>query len=201
MPANKVEIFNGTLFKIGHTKSVNNVSEATNEARNCNKIYDKYREVILTLANWGFAKTFRVLAETANEPPTGWLYEYAYPSDCLRIIEIARTAPTDPKIPFTKGHTYDSTTGQQKAVIWTNQEAASLIFIRNVTSEALFTPMYTQALEHRMAVDLAQVMAKKPNVAKDQMSWFQWALNEAVRLNEIEAEDQPQPDANWISER
>ena len=61
--------------------------------------------------------------------------------------------------------------------------------------------MFVQTLEHRMGVDLAKVMAKKTDVAKEQMNWFQWALNEAVRLNEIESEDQPQPDANWITER
>lgn len=201
MAANKVEIYNGALFKIGHTKSIENVSEATNEARNCNKIYDRHRESILSMANWGFAKTFKTLAQTAGTPPVGWEYEYQYPSDCLRVIEIAKTAPTDPKIPFTSGHTYDSSTGQQKRVIWTNHPSAQLVFIRDVTNEGLFTPMFVQTLEHRMGVDLAKVMAKKTDVAKEQMNWFQWALNEAVRLNEIESEDQPQPDANWITER
>lgn len=201
MSANRAEIYTGALFNIGHAKGVDNPSENTNEAKNCNKIYDKHRKSILSMANWGFAKVFRTLAQTANTPPTGWEYEYAYPSDCLRVIEIAKTAPTDPKIPFTSGHTYDSTTGQQKRVIWTNHPNAVLVFVRDVTNEGLFSPMFTQTLQHRMSVDLAKVMAKKTDVAKEQMNWFQWSMNEAVRLNEIESEDQPQPDADWIRDR
>lgn len=197
MAGSKTEIFNNALFFMGHTRKVNTPTEDTPEAANCRFIYDTHRRALLTLAKWSFAKTILTLAPTGNKV-TGWAYEYTYPTDCLKALEIAKSNKNDPDIPFQAGSTIDYNTGVQKRVIWTNQEAAQLVFMRDVTVTGFFTPMFDQALAYRMSVDLGRVMATRESTAKEMWSLFLWSLAEAIRQGEAEAMDEPMPDAPWI---
>lgn len=199
----KEDIYNGMLFEIGHTKRVNNANESSIEAQNCGAVYDRHRRTILSMGRWKFAKVEKTLTQTGNTPPTGFAYEYNYPNDCITALSISKPAKTDPKIPFTVGSIYapGETGGTEKRVIWTNEPNAKLWMIRNVENTALFSPSFAQALIARGASDLAVVMAKSQKTSSQKMGEFQFWLNQAINIGEIEAEDEPEQDAPWILDR
>lgn len=200
MSTSKNDIFNLSIFQIGHTKTIFDPDENSPEAAHCRKIYDQHRRAILSMAKWSFAKTVTPLALTANTP-NGWSYEYQYPSGCLKALEIAKTNPYDAPIPFQAGSTYDSVNNVNNRVIWTNWEGASLVHIRDLEDTTKFTPMFVQTLANRMSSDLARVLAKKDTLAGQMFQMYQLSFNDAVRMGEVEAEDVPQNDAAWILDR
>jgi hypothetical protein len=200
MANTKVDVYNLTLFNIGHTRRVASPTEDSIERQNCEAIYEQKKQSLLAMANWGFAKTEVALSLT-GETPTGWAYEYYYPQGCLKAIEIARASREQDPIPFQRALRYNAATGAEDAVIWTNEADASLIFIRDVQNVKVMTTKFIDALSHYMGIDLARVMAKQKQVVDDMKSLFTYHLAEAIRMGEAEAEDEQELDAEWIRDR
>jgi len=200
MATSKVEVYNITLFNIGHTKRVTSPTENSIERTNCESCYEQKKQGLLSMANWGFAKSEVALSLTGFAP-SGWQYEYHYPANCLKAIEISRSNKAQDPIPFQRGLRIDEATQQETAVIWTNEANAKLFYIRNVQSVAVMTPKFIDALSHYMGIDLARVMAKQKQVVDDMKSMFTYHMSEAIRMGEAEAEDEKALDAEWILDR
>lgn len=199
----KEDLYNAMLFEVGHTKRVNNANEQTPEALNCGYCFDRHRRTLLSMGRWKFAKVERKLTQTGNTPPTGWAYEYNYPTDCLTALEISRAAKTDQKIPFTVGAIYipGENGATEKRVIWTNQPDALMWFIRNVENTTMFSATFAQTLVSRCAADLALVFTKDSKLSNTKLQQFQFYWNQAVDTGEIEAEDEPEQAPDWIIDR
>jgi len=200
MATDKVEIYNQALFNIGHAKRVISPTENTTERLNCEAVYEPRKRALLAMAKWSFAKTEVALSLTGFTP-TGWEYEYFYPQGCLKALEIARASVQEKPIPFQTALRYDDTTGQETRVVWTNEAEASLLFLRNVQSPTVFTPSFDTALASFMSVDLSRVMTKSSKTPSEMFQLFQFHFQQAVLAGEAEAVEEPQPDAEWISNR
>jgi len=198
--ATQVDIYNRAWFEIGHTRKVNAITDGTPEANDCNTIYDGDREQLLSRGRWGFAKDVFTLALTLRTPK-GWAFEYYYPLTCLTALEIARDNVRDKKIPFQVGSYYDAATNVEKKVIWTNHEFASLVGIRNIKNPLMFSPMFTAALVSTMAAKLSLTKAKDTKLSAQKMKEAMYYFSEAVRVGEVEAEDEETQDPNWITDR
>jgi len=199
MAQSKLDIYNFSLFQIGHTRTVNSPTENTIERKHCDAVYNQHRRAILESSKWAFAKTFIKLSLTGNVTPDGRL-EYHYPIECLKALEIVRSSPRVPKIPFMTGSIRDIETNEERRVIWTNAPDAVLLCIRDVTLPSMFTSNFTQALSYRMGVDLATVLAKNSSKSNDMFKLYQWAMDQAILSGEVEAEDEPERDAEWIEQ-
>lgn len=100
------DIANRSLSSIGTRSQIVDLSEDSNEARQCKLLLEPLRDELLRMAPWNCAFNFQTLAlicaapgtpenPTAGtdtwqkgQPPPPWSYEYAYPSDCLRAVYI-----------------------------------------------------------------------------------------------------------------
>ena len=200
MANTKVEVYNLALFNIGHTKRVASPTEDSIERQNCEAIYEQKKKSLLSISNWGFAKTEVALSLTGHTQ-TGWLYEYYYPNGCIKAIEIARASREQDPIPFQIGLRYDQATGAENRVILTNEANATLIYIRDVQSVSVMTPKFIDTLSHDMGIDLGRVMSKQKQVVDDMKSLFMYHLSEAIRMGEAEAKDEKELDAEWIRDR
>ena len=199
MATEKTDVYNLGLIHIGHTKRVTSPTEKTTERRNCEAVYDPYRKALLTMAKWGFGTVSQTLTLTGNTP-TGYDYEYVYPTGCLKALEIARASAQLPKIPFKAGSIIDSD-GDHQRVIWTNKEDASLIFIYDVEDVKMFTPLFNLTLAHYMGVTLSRLMAKSTKTPTEMFQLAQYYYNQAIISGEVEAEDFELPEPDWITDR
>jgi hypothetical protein len=107
-------------------------------------------------------------------PPPGWNYEYAYPGDCLQARKMlqnyalaqASGVPifpnqliglqdfwTAPGQKFAVGTDLD-TTGNQISVILGNIDQAILSYTRDITVEALWDPLFQEAVVGALAAKL-----------------------------------------------
>ena len=94
----QIDLCNAALSNVGTRSTITSLTEVSNEARNCSIHWDFARRAILRSHNWSFAKkqitAALICAQTGTPenpngsaplPPWPWLYEYAWPQDCLRM--------------------------------------------------------------------------------------------------------------------
>lgn len=199
MANTKLDVYNLTLFYFGHARRIEDPTETSTENRILTSVYDQGKESLLTMAKWGFTKSFVQLTLT-EYTPTGWLYEYLYPQGCLKAIEIAKANKNQKPIPFQTGLRYVASPESEKKVILTNEPNAELIFTRNIQNVAMMTPTFVQTLAYYLAIPASRVLAKDKGVTQDMIQMFQFHFNQAIIAGEAEAQDEPHPDATWITE-
>ncbi|HEV2674157.1 MAG TPA: hypothetical protein VGV37_06405 [Aliidongia sp.] len=105
------DIINNALVKIGHQQQLGSLWDGSDEAQKALAIYGQTRDQLLRTGDWDFAR--RDISVTATKtapqipggygyiPPTLWdptvnpplpfLFQYAYPDNCLKVRSIRPT--------------------------------------------------------------------------------------------------------------
>lgn len=117
------DIINQSLDAAGIDFSIGDPEEGTVPAQKALRAYGQCRDQLLRGANWDFARKTAPLVMLADATgqtpnvgslvPVPWIYEYAYPNDCMKIRFIPwnplQTAPVPysniqiPNVPLTSG--------------------------------------------------------------------------------------------------
>ena len=157
--ASKIEIYNMALMHVGSTSKVASVDEQSMEAIACGTFYPTALDALLAYksADWGFATKSVVLADIGN-PPTNWMFRYAYPNDCVRAVGIVIPGTRNPmqgqEIP------YDLHQGDSSLTIVTDQPEAELLYIaRGLPAERL-PSTFVMALSYQLAGLIATPLKK-----------------------------------------
>lgn len=190
--ASKIEIYNMALFHIGSTSKVASVDEQSLEAIVCSTFYPTALDALLSYksADWGFATKNVKLADLGN-PPTNWLYQYAYPNDCVRAIRIVIPGVRNPiqgtEIP------YDLQQGDSSLTIVTDMPEAELLYIaRGLPAERLpssFIMAMTYQLAALIAVPLKKDLATSQVLMQMAEQYTQVAM--AASLNQQQPDNPP----------
>ena len=110
--ASPVDICNRALGEIGARTNVNAFTDPTPAAQACQLYYDSMRQMLLRTAPWNFARkqvNLSLLKDaTSGTCPFPWMFEYLYPSDCLKFRYMLQM-PNG--WPFTAGATTPPQTG------------------------------------------------------------------------------------------
>lgn len=184
----EVEICNRALDKVGTRSTIASLTEASNEAKICNRLYAPTRDETLGMAFWNFARKTANLSLLKSAPgtitnpnPSGWtgvwsddfpappwLFEYAYPSDCLQMRYITPQLNTGvggasvfgsvvTAIPQWIGTpalfiiATDLVASNQASVILTNEYQAIGTYTLRITNPNLFGAQFTEALASALA--------------------------------------------------
>lgn len=100
------DIVNAALARIGYKRRIGSIFEGSEPAKLALDIYGQTRDTLLRNGEWGFARRDITLTLIKSAPaggyipgvttwsnaypPLPWPYEYAYPSDCLKVRSIRR---------------------------------------------------------------------------------------------------------------
>ena len=89
MSLTDVEICNRALRKFGH-KTISNLDEQSQEARDCKLIYNPTRKKLLRAANWNFARKRAKLnrVQLSANDISRYRFNYALPPKCLYVRNI-----------------------------------------------------------------------------------------------------------------
>lgn len=157
------DIGNRALSRLGTRATISSLTENSAEARAINTWFAPTRDAILRARNWNFAKVTAALA-LSGTAPTRWTYSYAFPSDCLRFIEIDRGAvvsiATTPLLGFEIGS--DGT----NRFIWTDVQEAVGVYLQRVTDLSRADPEFLNALVDALAAAIAFPITQKRDVAQ-----------------------------------
>jgi hypothetical protein len=192
-------VCNRALAAIGTRSTITSMAEASQEARNCLMLYTPTRDMLLRSAHWNFARKTAQLTLLKAAPGTPeftdptvsatwipsypsppWLYEYAYPADCLKARFIVpsiitgwigpvpiTTAPiggsplanyTGPYARFLIGTSQDGA-GNQRTVVLTNQAQAILVYTGGIENPDLWDPQFQEAVVAALASRLVMPLS------------------------------------------
>jgi hypothetical protein len=175
-----VQICNLALDSIGTRSTIASLQENSKEARACARQYLPTLEAVLSAAHWNFARKQVALAllkdGTKNPPdavPQPWVYEYAWPADCVRarfIMPLLQgnpgVVPGSQALPFWMGPPVRwlvssdvDAQGNAIKVILTNQGNAQLVYTTLITNTLMFDGQFVRAfanyLGHLLAIPLS----------------------------------------------
>ena len=171
------DVVNNALVRIGHPLRVGSLYDGSTAAKRALDVYGQTRDQLLRDLTPGFAQRDTALTLLKSAPPDGYvppntwstayppqpfIYEYAYPGDCLRVGAlksgigvIPRPLPT-PKVYRVQN---DNSLAPPQKVILCYVGSAILTYIGRVTDpttwEAAFAESLCAALSRRLSVALA----------------------------------------------
>src|SRR6185312_15471925 len=176
---NSVEdIVNQALDCTKYPLRIGSIWEGSEASSNALDIYGQTRDALLRERDWGFAKRDISLTLIKSAPPGGynpvtpwnptdypqtpWLYEYAYPGDCLKLRAIKRAPTFIPDFaPDTELWQIASDSTQpagQTRVILANAPQAIGVYTARVTDMTQWEPSFTEELIATLGRKLAQAL-------------------------------------------
>jgi hypothetical protein len=170
------DAINVSLRRIGYKLRVASLYDGSKAARSALDIYAQTRDEILRQNDWTFAERniAMVLLKQAPAggyipplvwssvyPPLPWLFEYAYPNDCLKVRAVKPVPIFVPEFdpqPCVYGVENDNSLNPPAKVITCNVPNAVLVYTGQVTDpatwEADFVEEFCAALGRRLATGL-----------------------------------------------
>lgn len=161
----KTNICNIALRRV-RTDTIDDFDTDTSEqANDCRLFYDIQRRKLLRQFDWNFTKRTRALTLKSTQPDE-WTYAYDYPNECLKaqyIIPpessrnvVTTTGISTPRLQFDRipfEIINDASDGEKMIV--TDYQDAYLAYTYDASDETLFDPLFEDALEWFLAIDLA----------------------------------------------
>lgn len=201
-----VAICNLAIRLVGSGKLIQNITDPSNEAMNCQTFYYLLRDKVLRAFPWPFATKFAQLGLVNQYPTPEWGYAYRVPSDCLAIRRIwsgKRNDDRNSQTPYREGQ--DS----QGKLIYTDmpnqpQSAPNPVLAWDVEytfqayNTGLWDPDFCDALSLALAVKLAPALGKGDKMKL--VERLEQAYETALAKARASAANEEQPDRRPESE-
>lgn len=170
--------------------------------------YEPTRDWLLRKHEWTFAMARAELARLAEEPAFGWLYQYQLPvkPKTLRVTELVEVNQYNFQGNFIGPNSYGSQREEISASyeiegdkLLTNQETASIKYVRKITDPTIFDSMFVMTLAHALAyVSCFDITG---SIEKRGQLWnaFQAQANEAMGQSSKERFRTPDHNRSWIT--
>lgn len=181
-----VSICNLALSNIG-AKNINDLAEASTEARACKQFYEITRDMMLQAYPWRFAGKTQSLAELTNDKPGAWGYAYQRPTDCLKVRWIrAQYSDADLSLQTLQeeiANPYEI----EGETIYCSLSPAFLRYTFKLSDPTKYPPLFVEALSWHLAVRLAMPITRDPNIRKEafQLAMAAAASAQASDANEV----------------
>lgn len=176
---------NQALDRIAWPEAIGDIYEGSKAARVALRVYGQERDELLSSVDWQFARREVGLTVIKTAPVGGygatswssdfpllpWIYEYAYPDQCLQIRSV-RAAPIimpdfDP-VPNIFTVANDPSLAVPGKVVLTNIAGAVASFTAAVTDPAQWADtQFIEALIERLALRFQEALNPQPDAVKD----------------------------------
>ncbi len=198
MATSVTELANQALRRIGYKTEIGYIFEGSEASRAALTLYGQTRDDILRSKDWPFARRSVALALlktapvggygltpwTNASPPAPWIYEYAYPTDCVEMRSV-RPTPTiivemdpQPNV-FVEG---SDTSVTPSKVVLTNLANALAVYTGRITDMTQWEPMFTEAFVDAFGRRLAAALGASADAVKMQYQLEQTSAAAADRV-------------------
>jgi len=181
------DICNKALRRIGYPTPIGSIYEGSVASRAAIEIYVQARDELMESEDWQFARQeiglkllktapvggYGLTPWTSIYPLLPWIYEYAYPSGCLRIRSVRPTPVALPEwdpVPNIFTIANDSALGQK--VVLSNLAGAVASFTALIDDPAQWSPepRFIEALIERLALRFQEALRSDPEAVKARMA-------------------------------
>ena len=190
MAVSEVAICNLALQKLGASR-ISSLSDATENARECNAAYELLRDRELRANRWKFAIKRTTLAPSSTTPDFTYTYAFQLPSDCLRVLFPARLG-LDWKIENHEGH---------PAILTNDGNSLEVRYIARVTDPTKFDALFVDALACKLAWQLCEALTQSNTKKAAALDEYKMAMADARKMNAIELGVLKQPVDEWLAAR
>lgn len=164
MAMTRVQIANMALGHVGSSQLINQLTELTTEAQQCNLYLDQAVETTLEDFPWPLATQYvspGLVTDNSNvTTPYDWLYAYRYPTDCLHVRRIVTALGRQETAPPPWRPGLDA----QGRLIWTDVQDMLIEYTQRVTDVNLFSPLFVDAVAWRLAAYIAPSLSRAPKM-------------------------------------
>ncbi|MDD3311312.1 hypothetical protein [Pseudodesulfovibrio sp.] len=190
MASSIIEICNNALLDLGED-AIMSLTDGGKAAGLCNHRWPAVRDAVLRAHPWNCAMAQAELAAAAAAPLWKWEFQYALPTDFLRIIRIV--APDGTLIEDWE---------IQGGVILCDEDAPIFIsYVRRETDPARYDALLGEALSARLAATLAYPLSGSTSLAQAYWELYQKKLAEARGVDAREGVPESVTPTNWLRAR
>jgi hypothetical protein len=172
MPTTSTDIVNEAIQLIGDNQPL-----VTGTAPNfdsspagvaASKLYTPTVQAVGRMFGWDFARNTVALTLSGNPAPNGWAFEYLYPTNGIELWQIQPpiSGATDPNNPLpVNWNVCNTLVGATQTKVIQCNVAAALGIYNNAPSEAVWDPLFRQAVVRTLAGALAMALEGRPDTA------------------------------------
>lgn len=200
MALTKTQVINNGLALI-KANLIADPSEASESARNANRIYEQTVQSELEAHAWYFAKVQASLPAALIPPVYKFSFAYPVPSDFLRLVELEdKWVFSDIRLPDTAP---DPLYEMQGRSILTGLSAPlNITYIADVTaSTQLWAASFSDVVSAALACDLAMPLTAASGMVELAQKEYEKAVRAAKHANAIQMPPQLMADSSWMSVR
>ena len=161
----KTQIANIALAKFREGRITNIESDTDSVAVVMNDQYDHALELLLEEHRWNFAGKRVTLTKLQDKPPFGWNFQYALPSDCIRLKDVnGEDVESSSRLFTIEGRN-----------LLSNDDVVTITYVAEIADTNLFSPSFVESLAFKLAsitcgrltgdTDLAIALDKQYNYA------------------------------------
>ena len=161
--ASVVQICNSALNQLG-AASITALTDNSKNARLCNERYTVVRDAVFRSHPWNSLIKRQQLAQTTNTPAYGFSYEFALPSDCLRVLTI---------------DAYNSDYKVEGRKILCNESTIKITYVAQETDPNEMDVLLRETIAAGLAADIAYAITANLQVSKLMQEKYQFKLSEA----------------------
>ncbi len=189
------EICNLALGHLGISQTIASLTERSNEAAACNRVYLTARDLVLEDFPWPFAKKQAVLGliEEFSGATDEWRYSYQYPADAANIIRLLSGTRNDSRQSRTP---YKIFYGTSEKEIRTDIEDAIAEYTMRVDETARFPAGFVLALSYKIAELVAPMLSGGDPFKRGDLAAGKYrnelSKAQAMAVNEEQPEQDPE---------
>lgn len=181
MATTDVDICNRALSRLGTRATIAALDENSIEARTASIWYAATRDTLLRAHDWNFARRRVVLAEQGIAP-TGWIFRYALPADCIRLLRLA-SANHELRAPR-----FEVAADVTSRFVLCDEPVAEAVYTARVNDPNLYDAGFASALVDQLAAHIAYPITQKTETAARLAQLARAALADAMAADVNEAE-------------
>jgi hypothetical protein len=178
------DVCNLALDRIGYPTSIASIYEGSAASRVALRQYAQTRDGLLKAWDWQFAERFVAAVDAGQTPPPPWLYEFEYPSDCLRVRYVMPAAPgsypvNDP-YPVLFSEFNDTRISPPTKTVLTNISPATIVYTGQVSIPSEWDAGFVDALAEALARRFAVALTRSADLEKMEAVLSDAATGEAL---------------------
>lgn len=193
--ATVTEICNAAISLAGARSKITTIDEGSPEANACLNHYGFVRDETLRSYDWNCARMTVDLAQLTCSVQR-WMYEFAVPTDCLRIRRLNDIPVPSPQQWYELAADKDNT-GEPISVILCNVSAVAAIYTAQITDTSRWDAGLTSTVVYGLAARACYELNGKQDRAQELTKMWQGMLERAAAdmMNES-----PNPSPAYVPE-
>ncbi len=195
-----VGIVNAALDKLG-VEPIGALTDDVKQARAANRVFDRLRDLELTLHTWRFSVARTTLPALSTAPAFGYARAFQVPADFLRLLWCGDYAPGVDLTEVRSSMDSQDWTIEGRNILTNYAAPLKVVYVRKVTTVGEFSPEFAECLAGRIAVELSGPLTDSNPRREQAMADYQMALRMAKRANAIQLPPQPLADDSWLLAR